>query len=172
MQDISLSIEEISHNNQKDFWELLDNLKFHADIDYYERCVERHIQKKIKLLMAVFEGKPAGFCILNWQPKYAYFKKCGLPEIQDINVLPLYRRRGIGRAMVEFCENLARARGYDEMGIGVGLDSSFGSAQRLYVKMGYIPDGLGVCYDRKIVAKGEFRPIDENLSLMMIKLLI
>ncbi len=172
MQDISLSIEQISHDNLEDFWKLLDKFKFRADIGYYESCVERHVQKKLMFLMVSCDENPVGFCILNWKPKYAYFKKCSLPEIQDINVLLEYRRRGIGESLLFYCEGEAKDRGYEEIGIGVGLDSSFGAAQRLYVRLGYIPDGAGVCYDRKTVAKGEFRPIDENLSLMMTKKLI
>ena len=55
------------------------------------------------------------------------------------------------------------------MGIGVGLYTSYGAAQRLYCKMGYVPDGNGVTYDRKLLAAGEFRPLDDQLCLMMIK---
>ncbi len=172
MQDISLTIEQISHDNLEDLWGLLDKFKFHADINYYEDCIQLHVQKKLMFLMGYYSINPVGFCILNWHPKYAYFKKCRIPEIQDINVLQDYRRQGIGEAMLSYCEGVAKDKGYDEIGIGVGLDSSFGTAQRLYVRLGYIPDGAGVCYDRKSITKGEFRPIDENLSLMMTKTLI
>lgn len=35
--------------------------------------------------------------------------------------------------------------------IGVGLHAGYGSAQRMYVKRGYIPDGSGVWYRDQIV---------------------
>lgn len=34
----------------------------------------------------------------------------------------------------------------DTVYLGVGLHSGYGSAQRMYVKRGYIPDGSGVWY--------------------------
>ena len=79
------------------------------------------------------------------------------------------RRQGVGRSIIVFCEKLTAAKGHEQIGIGVGLDASFGAAQRLYVAMGYVPDGTGISYDRKQVTAGEFRPIDENLCLMMSK---
>lgn len=156
-----------------DFWCVLEDAGLSIEKDYYQRCLERQLQGKMEVLLAFLRENAAvvGFCLLNWQPKYAFFRKAGLPEIQDLNVLREYRRRGIGRAMIEYCEDMAREKGFREMGIGVGLDSRFGAAQRLYVRMGYIPDGSGVSYDRKQVACGDFRPIDENLCLMMTKAL-
>ena len=172
MQDSSLSIRHFTPDMAQKFWGMLDEFTFHIDRGYYERCIERHENEELLLLVVSVDGQNVGYCLLNWQPKYAYFKTLSLPEIQDLNVLSQYRRRGIGKALVEYCEGIARDKGYAEMGIGVGLNSSFGAAQRLYVRHGYIPDGCGVSYDRKQVAAGEFRPIDDNLSLMMIKTLI
>ena len=170
MQDTSLIIQKFSNDKTNEFWEMLDSFSFHIDIDYYERCIERHKNGELDIIIAKLESINIGYCLLNWQPKYAYFKKCSIPEIQDLNVLSEYRRRGVGRALIKHCEKLCK--NFTEIGIGVGMDSSFGAAQRLYVAMGYIPDGAGINYDRKPIAKGEFRPIDENLSLMMTKMLI
>ena len=169
MQEPSLLIQKIDHENQHDFWDMLGRFSFQSDRNYYERCIERHVHGKVMIPIAFSDDVPVGFCILNWEPKYGYFKKCSIPEIQDLNVLRQHRQRGIGQALIQHCEDVVRERGYEQVGIGVGLDSSFGAAQRLYVKMGYIPDGYGVTYDRKAVTVGEFKPIDENLSLMMAK---
>lgn len=154
-------------------WAFLDESKLSGDKEYYQRCLERKNLGEMEVLLAGLRenSKITGFCLLNWQPKYAFFRKAGIPEIQDLNVLREHRRQGIGRAMIEYCEKLARDKGFSEMGIGVGLDSRFGAAQRLYIRMGYVPDGSGVSYDRKQVACGDFRPIDENLCLMMTKAL-
>ena len=169
MQESSLSIERIDHINQDEFWALLDRFTFPVDRDYYERSIEHHVQGKRILFLARFDGAYVGFCFLNWAPKYAYFKSENIPEIQDLNVLREYRERGIGTSIIKHCEDVVREKGYEQIGIGVGMDNSFGAAQRLYVKMGYVPDGYGVTYDRKAVATGEMRPIDDNLSLMMTK---
>ena len=37
----------------------------------------------------------------------------------------------------------------DTVWLGVGLHNGYGSAQRMYCKRGYIPDGTGVWYQGK-----------------------
>lgn len=144
----------------------------YVDYGYYENALVRQASGEVEIYVANWDKIPIGYCFLNWRPKYPYFKVHSIPEIQDLIVLRPYRGRGIGRKIIEFCETSARNKRAPEIGIGVGLDNSFGPAQRLYIKMGYIPDGQGVNYDRKQVNIGEFKPIDENLCLMMTKELI
>ncbi len=172
MQAPSYSIDVFQADYESQFWEMLDQFRFPIDREYYTRCLERHKNQEVSIILAIKNSKCVGYCILNWQPKYVFFKKLELPEIQDLNVVESERRQRIGQSIVQYCESLVQEKGYEELGIGVGLDSSFGAAQRLYAKLGYVPDGNGVTYDRKPVLSGEFRPIDENLSLMMTKKLI
>lgn len=151
--------------------ELAEAMDHSRDPSYYERCLERVAERTMIVLIAVDmeSGRDAGYCLLNYSAKYAPFRKLGIPEIQDLNVLPEFRRRGAGRGLIVAAERLAASEGHEEIGIGVGLDSSFGAAQRLYVKMGYVPDGLGVTYDRKFMNVGDVHPLDEQFSLMMVK---
>jgi len=131
-----------------------------AEDGYYERCVaERH----------VFIAPDAGFVMLNEKPLYSAYRKLNIPEIQDLYVLPQARGKGVGRHLVEYCEDEASALGYETVGISVGLHGGFGAAQRLYVRLGYIPDGNGVTYDREPVKEGERCAIDDGLALMMVK---
>jgi hypothetical protein len=51
------------------------------------------------------------------------------------------------------------------VGIGVGLYQSYGSAQRLYAKRGYIPDGRGVMYKQQPVTPGFDTCVDDDLNL-------
>ena len=139
------------------------------DVDYFDLSFDYQDEGEREVFLASWDNVAVGYCFLSWAPKYGFFTTLGLPEIQDLNVLPDYRRRGIARAMIAHCESLARARGLAQMGIGVGLDASFGPAQILYVSLGYVPDGNGLTYDRRQVAAGEFRPVDGNLCLMMVK---
>ncbi|MGH1456950.1 MAG: GNAT family N-acetyltransferase [Alphaproteobacteria bacterium] len=167
---MNINISKVSKDQEAAFWALLDKYSNFTDIEYYEQCFERQALGDFDLYAVSFRDVGfVGHCILNWSPRYGLFKKLGVPEVQDLNVIPEFRKRGIGRKLVEYCEDRAAERGYDVMGIGVGLDQSFGAAQRLYIKMGYVPDGFGVTYDRKPVGVGDFKPIDENLSLMMMK---
>ncbi|MNJ81424.1 hypothetical protein D3C77_802310 [compost metagenome] len=55
------------------------------------------------------------------------------------------------------------------VGIGVGLFASYGPAQRLYARRGYIPDGRGISYKDELVEKGSMVRVDHDLALYMIK---
>lgn len=116
-------------------------------------------------------GRAAGFCLLNNAPRYALYRRLNIPEIQDINILPEYRRRGYATALIKWCEGLARARGCDMIGISVGLTHDYGPAQILYARLGYLPDGNGVTYDREPVDARRTYPLDDDLALMMVKAL-
>jgi ribosomal protein S18 acetylase RimI-like enzyme len=139
--------------------------------DYFQRQMMYQQSCKRLVVMIAVDGVDAGYCVLNWDPKYTLFRKLALPEIQDINVLHEFRRMGLASSMIAYCEDLARARGIEHMGISVSVSGKFAPAQRLYAKLGYIPDGGGVTYDRKPVTHGEFRPVDDQLCLMLLKAL-
>ncbi len=137
---------------------------------YFDHCLELQEQGKREMLIISEEnGALAGYGILNWQPKYALFKRLGIPEIQDLNILPDHRRKGLASAFIAICENKAREKGIEDMGIAFGVHSKFGPAQSLYIKLGYIPDGQGVTYDRQQIAFADFKPVDDDLCLMLVK---
>ncbi|MBW7910509.1 MAG: GNAT family N-acetyltransferase [Alphaproteobacteria bacterium] len=138
---------------------------------YFARCLEEQAAARRQIFLAIdaASGVLAGYVQLNDYPLYAAFRRFGLPEVQDLNVLPDFRGRGIGARLVTCCEDVARAAGKTEMGISVGLHASFGAAQRLYVRAGYMPDGAGIAYDDIPVRAGEMRAIDDNLTLKMTK---
>lgn len=139
--------------------------------DYARKCFEEQSAGRRDVFIAFLDKEPCGFAQLLWNPVYAPFRKLGIPEIQDLAVIPSARRQGIGLALVLHCEDVARAKGRTEIGIGVGLYAGYGAAQRLYVAQGYIPDGFGVVYDNVPVMGGELRAVDDLLVLKMVKTL-
>ena len=82
----------------------------------------------------------AGYVTICWQSHYPPFREANIPEIVDFNVLPRFRRQGIGAALMDEAENRI-ARVSPVVGLGVGMTADYGSAQRMYVRRGYIPDG-------------------------------
>jgi GNAT superfamily N-acetyltransferase len=164
-----IQIESAGKDALAKLLELSAGMRSFKDAGYFEINLTEQATGNRDIFIARYEGEQAGYCILNWEPKYGYFKAHGIPETQDLNVLPAFRRRGIATAMICHCEQLARGRGKELMGISVGLHGAFGPAQVLYTRLGYIPDGHGITYDRKIVGSGEFRPVDDQLCLMMVK---
>lgn len=165
----SISIRRAENQDISALYTIMERLGYAKDVGYFEHCLELQDQGK-RILFIVSDGdKDAGYGILNWVPKYAPFKKLGIPEIQDLNVLKDFRKKGLATALIQHCEKLAKDKGCEHMGIAFGLHSSYGAAQRLYIKLGYIPDGEGATYDRKQIAYGDFKPLDDDLCLMLLK---
>lgn len=106
----------------------------------------------------------AGYVTLRWNPDSPGLAGTGIPEILDLNVLPEFRRRGIASRLLDLAEEAAKERSR-VIGIGVGLHPGYNGAQRLYVKRGYVPDGLGVTYGDRYVEMGELVRFDDELIL-------
>lgn len=141
----------------------------HKPDGYFEQCLALQESGGRSVLIAFLDTTPAGFCILNFEPQYRVYKTLGIPEIQDLNVVPHLRRKGVARALLTHCEGIAGCRGATQIGISVGLSPDYGAAQILYARSGYIPDGYGVTYARDGVTKGQMRPVDDDLCLMLVK---
>ncbi len=111
---------------------------------------EKYLQEQETGLRQVFvaewESHAAGYLTLVPKADTGPFVKNGWPEIVDFNVLEKYQRHGIGSALMDAAEQAA-AQFSPVVTLGVGLHSGYGSAQRMYVKRGYIPDGSGVWYE-------------------------
>lgn len=138
----------------------------------FETYANEQQQGKRLLWIARMGDEIAGYVTLKWQSSYEPFSTSGIPEIMDLNVLPNFRKAGIGSALLEIAENEAGTRN-NTVGIGVGLyggsDGGYGSAQRLYVKRNYIPDARGVTYDYKPAHPGESYCLDDELVLWFTK---
>ena len=95
------------------------------------------------VLIATDADTFAGYITIVWQSTYPPFLAQGIPEIVDFNVFLKYQRQGIGNTLLETAEQTVAQRS-SMVGIGIGLTADYGAAQILYVKRGYIPDGLGL----------------------------
>jgi hypothetical protein len=78
----------------------------------------------------------------------------------------------IGSTLLQIAEEKAVSQS-DILGIGVGLyggpDGGYGQAQRLYVKRGYLPNGLGVTYGYQPAEPAQSYPLDDDLILWFTK---
>jgi GNAT superfamily N-acetyltransferase len=118
--------------------------------------------------IASMHGQFAGYVTLNWRPTYPGFAERNIAEIQDLNVLPEFRRKGIGTRLMDAAEKQA-ARNSAVVGIGVGLHPGYNQAQRMYVLRGYVPDGRGITYKYRYVEEGAQVPLDDDLILHFTK---
>jgi GNAT superfamily N-acetyltransferase len=135
----------------------------------FTRYLEDQDAGRRNALVATVDQQIAGYVTVNWRSPYEPFN--GMPEIQDFNVLPAYRRRGIGSSLMDAAEALVAERS-DVVGLGVGLYPDYGTAQRMYVRRGYLPDGRGVIYDHRQVPPGEMVRLDDDAVLMFTKSLV
>lgn len=115
---------------------------------YYERLRHRE-QGKAVPLVAEYKGSIAGYISVYPDSEWGAFGGMGYPEIVDFGVLEKFRRLGIGSSLMDVAEQIALQYA-DMVYLGVGLHRGYGSAQRMYIKRGYIPDGSGVWYRDKV----------------------
>lgn len=130
----------------------------------YRRYLDEQSSGDRTVWVARVESVFAGYVTVNWTSPYAPFREAAIPEIQDFNVLPAYRERGVGTALLDRAEESIAGRS-NVAGIGVGLGSAYGAAQRLYVRRGYVPDGRGVTYRYRHLEEGDETRIDDDIVL-------
>lgn len=114
--------------------------------------------------VAIFNGQFAGYVTINWKPTYPGCADLNIPEIQDLNVVTKYRRKGVASRLLDRAEGEA-ARFSRVVGIGVGLHPGYNAAHRLYAKRGYLPDARGITYRDRVVEEGATVVLDDELIL-------
>lgn len=119
-------------------------------------------------MVALYQHKVAGYINLYYPRDWSPFSPEAYPEIVDLGVFSEFRRLGIGNQLMDVAESLAKTFS-DKVYLGVGLHQGYGSAQRLYIKRGYLPDGKGVYYHHMCVDPYQTYPIDDDLLIYMSK---
>lgn len=134
----------------------------------YEEYLADQEAERRDVLVATINGNFAGYLTIVWKSSYAPFQKSKIPEIVDFNVLPKFRRLGIGTQLMDEAEQRIMKRS-PWVGIGVGLTSDYGAAQILYVKRGYIPNGRGISWSGSTCSYDDQVTIDDSLVLYFTK---
>ncbi|MDF2652383.1 MAG: hypothetical protein K0Q73_8188 [Paenibacillus sp.] len=136
--------------------------------DYVKRCWEENQRIERATLLSFYDGEFAGWGHVSYHSHYPYFSENGIPEIQNFDVIPPFRKRGIGSELIEALEEIAFIHS-NTIGIGFGLYASYGTAQRLYIKRGFIPDGRGLMYNNVCVEPESHVRVDDDLALFLTK---
>ncbi len=111
----------------------------------------------------------AGYVTLTRQADSDAPESCrNIPCICDFNVFIPYRKKGIGTKLMDAAEREA-FKNSAQVCLGVGLGKAYGSAQRMYTKRGYVPDGSGVWYRGAQAKIGETVYNDDDLIVYMLK---
>lgn len=141
---------------------------WNQSIEKYEMRLCHQTEGKTIALIAEYQRNVAGYINVYPDSKWGSFANQGYPEIVDFGVLEKYRNHGIGSRLMDVAEEVA-SRYSNVVYLGVGLHSGYGSAQRMYVKRGYIPDGTGVWYGEKICPQYADCCNDDDLVIYMSK---
>ena len=84
-------------------------------------------------VVAEVEGSLVGFACMQIMRSWCY--RGSWATLVELYVQPASRRHGLGRQLVECCEQIAREKGITEMGLLTGSSNTAGQA--LYTSMGY-----------------------------------
>jgi GNAT superfamily N-acetyltransferase len=109
-------------------------------------------------LIAWEDDRPVGHAHIAWSGTHL-----GLPEIQDIFVLPEHRRRGIASELTKAAEDEARRRGSDRISLSMSQEQN-SAAKLLYEKLGYVDAGVEpVRVLGQIMLRGSPFDVDDTL---------
>ena len=163
-----LIIRDLEYNDAQLITDAEIEQGWDASVEKYLKRLEDQKSGKAISLVAEYSGKPVGYINVYPDSVWGAFGGKGYPEIVDFGVLEKYRNHGIGTILMDIAENLA-AEYADTVYLGVGLHSGYGSAQRMYVKRGYLPDGSGVWYQDEICKPYGDCKNDDDLVLYLSK---
>ena len=167
---LRLSIRPLGPHDPATISQAFGEMGWKKPAEQYERYLAEQEAGERDVRIAELDGVFAGYLTIVWRLTHAPFRAPGIPEIQDLNVILTYRRRGIATALLDEAERRVAVRSA-VVGIGFGLHSGYGAAQRLYVLRGYVPDGRAVWYEDRQVEEGETVVADDDLVLFLTKTL-
>ena len=144
------------------------DLGWNKPASQYERYLMEQTLKARLVYVAFLEEDFTGYLTICWKSSYEPFREKNIPEIVDFNVLPQFRRLGIGTQLMDRAESEI-AKFHPFAGIGVGMTTDYGAAQKLYILRGYIPDGCGLHWRDHHVRYHEEITVDDNLALYLTK---
>ncbi|WP_374315759.1 N-acetyltransferase family protein [Aquabacterium sp.] len=108
---------------------------------------ERIDRKESVILLATGEEVgPVGFCQLY--PTFCSVEAQPIYVLYDLFVLPMARRSGVGKLLLQAAEERARADGKTRMDLTTARANH--QAQRLYESMGWVRDEVFLAYSRRV----------------------
>ncbi|MDM0491319.1 GNAT family N-acetyltransferase [Clostridium perfringens] len=137
-------------------------------ISLFERYYEEQEKGSRRVFVAYNENNVLGYATLIPNDENGPFANMRIPTLRDFNVLEKYQNEGVGTALLDKIEDTVKEYS-KSICLGVGLHSEYGSAQRMYIKRGYIPDGSGVWYNNMLLEQNAQCKNDDDLVLYLIK---
>jgi ribosomal protein S18 acetylase RimI-like enzyme len=115
-------------------------------------------------------GQGDGFYLVAWEgPEplgHTHLALTDPPQLQDVEVRPEYRRRGVASGLAAAAEREATERGFDRLRLSVSVNNT--AAQELYLGLGYRDAGIP---PRRVQGTIELRtgPIEVDDTLLTLE---
>ena len=168
MNEINLTIRLLEEKDIPVIVGAFEELGWNKSVSQYQQYLTEQLYEVRDVYVAFVEGQFSGYLTICWKSTYGPFREKSIPEIADFNVLPQYRRMGIGTQLMDKAEHVI-AKVSPVAGIGMGMTPDYGAAQRLYALRGYVPDGLGLHWKDHSLRYGEQVKVDDDLTLYLTK---
>lgn len=115
-----IQVKFLSANDFPIITDAFNVIGWNKPITLFEQYLEEANSGSRLILVAFIDNKFAGYITLKWQSLYQSFKNQNIPEIIDLNVLPAFRKRGVGSMLLNIAEKEAATKN-NIVGLGVGL---------------------------------------------------
>src|SRR2546423_1193251 len=96
---------------KKDFYEIVLSfvkIGWNKPKSIYEAYFQEQLDDVRTVILAKDNSKFCGYVTIKWKSNYDSFAEQNIPEISDLNVLPTYQKHGIGTALINECEAIAK----------------------------------------------------------------
>jgi len=163
-----LEVSELAKDDPRRLYTAFVRPDWERPLAHFELLLAEHESGLRTVLVAKVDGQLVGHASIFWSPAYPYFRSHSIPEIQDLNVVPQLRRRGVASRLLDEAERRVSVN-HAQVGIAFGLHPGYRVAQRLYVARGYVPDGQGVFWRDHYTGEGESVVLDDDLLLHLVK---
>jgi len=167
-KDENILIRNMNEADPKMIYDAEAEAGHHRTIESFSNRLKDQQDGKATSLVAEYNGNIAGYVNVYIKPFPGVSDNKKPCVIEDFGVFQKFRNRGIGSKLMDIAEQIA-AEYSDVVYLGVGLHSGYGSAQRMYIKRGYIPDGKGVWYHEKQLEPYSECKNDDDLVLCLSK---
>lgn len=147
---------------------MFEQIGWNKPFSLFEQYVQEQQSGKRDSFVAKLGNERIGYVCVHWESEHPYFLKRKIPEIKDLNILPLHRGFGFGKKLLQYAQNHIASRS-KTIGIGVGLTADYGPAQRLYIQQGYIPNGEGATQNHQALKYGDVITVNDDTVLWMTK---
>ncbi|MEH6944185.1 GNAT family N-acetyltransferase [Bacillus sp. JJ722] len=166
--DENILFRAMIKSDRQDFVNAFAEQNWHKPFELFNEYYNQQENGEKSVIVAEVNSEVAGYVTLLPSTTIGPYAYKNIPEIVDLNVLVKFQKMGIGNEMMDVLEGLAKEKS-DSISLSVGLHYGYGSAQRMYVKRGYIPDGTGAWYRGKQLEQYAECANDDDLTLYFLK---